>query len=189
MRMQRISENIKLLDMPELSRDELKAKYGPEGDYNEWRKKQAEDYLKSVKEPESDNDDLDKQESDLRRQREDYLRKKSKDADIADTNRIEKDNMFSNIERTKIDIAAKVSDILGNSLKKGDNTFLDELNSLIDSYSEYVTTIDPDADFVDIDKFRDKETGKVIRFGDLPTSDSDYIVPLEKRKGIKNNLT
>ena len=173
--------------MPELSRDELKAKYGPEGDYNIWRKLQAEDYLKSEKDPESDND-LDKQESEIRRQREEYNKQRGQEAATANLNRTEKETKYSGIERTKIDMASKVSDILGNTLKNDDQTFLNELNLLINSYSNYITTIDPDADFVNIDKFKDKETGKIIRFGDLPMADSDYIVPIEKRKGPKSTL-
>ena len=161
--------------MPELSREELSKLYGPEGDYNTWRKQQAEDYLRSQKDPEPEEDNS---LEEIRKKREQHLKQRGQEAIRRDSDRSKIDTKLSSIEGTKIDISAKVSDILGNSLKQDDTSFLDAINALIEQYPQYLTKIDPNANVININ-----HPFRRVSFGNLPTTDSDYIKDTFKRKG------
>lgn len=140
MKIRRISENVELLGMPELSRDELKAKYGPEGDYNSWRQKQAEEYLKKKRKEDGVVDGIDETEEEQRLRRLDYLNRRGDEMKNIELKDSEISHRLANIEDTKIDMAKVIGDILGNSLKKGDSSFKDELQALINKYSKYKYT-------------------------------------------------
>jgi hypothetical protein len=165
--------------MPEISREELQKRYGPGGDYNSWRQRYAEDYLKSIQ---AEPEEIDNSKEEQNAAREEHLRNrgdvyKQKEAEESETN-----SKLDTIEKLKIDLSTKVSDIIGNSMKKGDESFLNELKQLMAKYDMYSYKIDPNAKSVNINEPFTDPQGNVIKFSDLPKTDGDYERDSTKRR-------
>jgi hypothetical protein len=83
------------------------------------------------------------------------------------------------INDIKTDVAFKVSEILGTTLLKKDNGFLDKINALIKEYEHLIPKVTPGTKVIDIDEpFKDKN-GNIRKFRD-PVAEEPSIVP----KGI-----
>lgn len=171
-KLNRIFEDLNM-EIPDDS--ELKKIYGEEGYPHDRRMKWVHDFKQKNKSNEIEPED--NFEEELRRKRQSHLDTIGKENIERELGYAETENKFKEIENLKVDLSAKVVDILGNSLRKDDRTFVDELRSLLDKFSEYKTKIDPNAKSVNID-----EPFMVYKFSDLPSTDSVYQKDPVRRK-------
>ena len=160
------------IEMP--SDEELKQKYGPEGYPHQWRMAWKADQEK-IKPDEDEDSENRKREMEQNRQRQEYLNKRGDDYKKIETDYSNKERNLSRIENIKVDTAAQVVDMIGNSLKVNDESFLKELKSLMAKYPQYATSIKSvgasgaPTRFINID-----EPFKVHKFSQLPSSDINY---------------
>ena len=160
------------IEMP--SDDELKQKYGPEGYPHQWRMAWKAEQEK-VKPDEDEDSEERKREIEQNHQRQEYLNKRGDEYKKIETDHSDRERNLSRIEDIKVDTAAQVVDMIGNSLKVNDETFLNELKDLMAKYPQYATQIQKigasgaPTRVVDID-----EPYKVHKFSQLPSTDSEY---------------
>ena len=166
-KLKRFFENIE--NMPDNAT--LKQMYGPEGYPLQWQLAWKRDNVYNIK----DADDVPVDNTEFNRQRQEFLNNQGAEKNKIEQNYLSKDIKLREIENIKIDVASKVTDILGNMLKNDRNEFLDELNTLITKYSEFKTTVNPNIKPIDIDApFRESD-GTIKKFKDRISEESSII--------------
>jgi hypothetical protein len=171
-RIRKITEELNISDLPQLSYQELKAKYNhilPEGpmpgDGNAvtwgqmWKKEWMEQHAEEL-DTKPEEQDFDKS-SELLQRKLDYQKQKETELRQRDLSASGEESRLKKIDNDKTDIIYKVSNILDATRKmNNDESFYKELNDLINKYGQHLPQIKPGTDVIG-------PTGVVEKFSDF----------------------